>query len=925
MNGHGKPIHGRSRTVLRALALVLAFLLALPAAAFAEGEPADDPFPDHGQSAGPSSVGGEIPASAPSGSTNPADVPADGNDSPADVPAAGSDSPVSADDVPESEPSGDSDGSSAVFLRGAAGPEGLPGAGSSVSYDYNAELYDPDSGDYPGVYSTGPLDPNDDRQESDPVPTIGAPSIADANLADAPTTESPAIIQGAAVGYEEKTGATEYTPIEGRPVPPDPYSEYRVKIMDEQASDGTTHKKLSGFDSTYVIYRLDMSKFLVSEEQYLHMQQENNLALMPAMGLAEGKHEFTDGVGNRTGAYKLSDLLDGGTPFLDVIVFATAANVAGADAGKENTPDGDIPLSLYVDETPDYNPELATYDPASTDPNQDQNFLAKFFDTVKAGVSAVSQYLIKGKDLALEVSVDQSGGENGDETTYWSLKKAIEAPYYDDKAPDSADCGATVKLMSEVAVTEGMTLTGSEEDPKKRTLDVNSFDVQIASNTAGEGDGYSDGFTLENAWLTIKDGSNTTGSEVAIGNNASFVIDRGGKLIIDETCQLEIEWDGETTAPPAEGETAPPPDTLNNGMLDLRAGGEIVNNGIITIEGTEGKPAPDGAEQQAIDSQKGYGEFTIDEGATVTNNGALLVYGKLYNLGTLVNNGKYDDVIESDDPDKGVFDYHKGIQIAWKDDVTQNNIESGSLVNGKDKDGNAAASARLINNGDIVLTPGTLENDATLINASGANIFSAAATEAIIPINPDPADPTVVTRRIELNPVQTSAIINNGTLTNNGLIAPATVALNDNISFGTLTTLGDHPELFSIENNGTIINNGTIYGWINPPKPAVLEAFSGSDRAVDDTWLYLYQDGTFLFVFSDGSRLTGTYSLLDGMLVFILDGGTRFEPVQDADGNWAYTISLSGRTVEFVLSVQVIDRVEKKLEQNETPDRILIP
>ncbi len=57
-----------------------------------------------------------------------------------------------------------------------------------------------------------------------------------------------------------------------------------------------------------------------------------------------------------------------------------------------------------------------------------------------------------------------------------------------------------------------------------------------------------------------------------------------------------------------------------------------------------------------------------------------------------------------------------------------------------------------------------LENDVILKNASGANIFSTSVTEAIIPINPGPADPTVVTKRIELNPAQTSTIVNNGIL-----------------------------------------------------------------------------------------------------------------------------------------------------------------
>ena len=192
--------------------------------------------------------------------------------------------------------------------------------------------------------------------------------------------------------------------------------------------------------------------------------------------------------------------------------------------------------------------------------------------------------------------------------------------------------------MSEVAVTENLTIEGTTENPKKRTLDVNSFDVQVASNTAGAGDGYSDGFTLKNGWLTIADNSNTTGAEMAIGNNAKFVIDDGGKLIIDDTCQLEIEWDGATTTPATDGSTPAQQDVLNNGQLDLRAGGEIVNNGIISIEGTEGKPIQPGSGQSGS-SEKGSGEMAIAEGATLTNNGALVVYGKLNNLGTLINDG----------------------------------------------------------------------------------------------------------------------------------------------------------------------------------------------------------------------------------------------------------------------------------------------
>ena len=61
-------------------------------------------------------------------------------------------------------------------------------------------------------------------------------------------------------------------------------------------------------------------------------------------------------------------------------------------------------------------------------------------------------------------------------------------------------------------------------------------------------------------------------------------------------------------------------------------------------------------------------------------------------------------MIESNDPDKGKFTYHKGIQLSWKDDVTQNNVQPGVLYNGKDRDGNVVSEAQLINNGDIVAT-----------------------------------------------------------------------------------------------------------------------------------------------------------------------------------------------------------------------------
>ena len=704
-----------------------------------------------------------------------------------------------------------------------AGPEKQ----GKVTYDYNAGLYapetsqDPDQpgGDYLGVYVTQ-IDPT--YASKDEAQTIGMPSIADSNL-DEPTKESPAIIQGAAVGYEEKTGPVDYTTIKERV---DPYTEFKHSVMEEKAQDGTVHRKLTGFDGTYVILRLNVEKFFskvseVASDVYLHVKQEKNMALIPGMGMLDNNHAFADALGSKTGSYRLGDLLDQkgkdtATPFVDVVMFSTGKLAAGADKGKQDTPDGDIPIQFYMDDVADYNPDLK-YDPQSTDPNHQVQCLAKFFDATKTAADKISHFLIKGSDLALEVAVENSGGEKKDKgTTYWSVKKAFEDPYYDlpqDESKDDPECGRTLKMISEVPVVDGLTFKGDDEDHlRKRTLDVNSFDIQIANNTAQDESTYTAGITLENSWLTIADKSNTTGAEMAVGNNAKFVIDKGGKLIIDETCQLEIEWDGATTTPAADG-TTPPADILNNGQLDLRAGGEIVNNGIITIEGTEGKPYQPEAGQQAIDSEKGYGEFTIEKDARLTNNGSMVVYGRLYNMGTLVNNGKYGDVITSYDPDKGRYDYHKGIQVSWKDDVTQKNVEPGSLLNGKNRDGKIEKNAILQNNGDILLNPGILENYALLANKANANIYLAAATEAIIPIEPTPEAPTVVSKRITLNTPKGSSFINYGTLINDGNVVPATVVLNDNGSFGAITTPGDHPELFDFRNEGIVINNGYIYGW----------------------------------------------------------------------------------------------------------------
>ena len=758
-----------------------------------------------------------------------------------------------------------------------------------VTYDYNAGLYDAESGNYPGVY-TATLTPNIATAET--APTIGMPSIADGNL-DEPTTESPAIIQGAAVGYEEKTGPVDYTKLKDRV---EPYSDYTYTIMEEQAQDGTTHKKLSGFDQTYVIVRLDVSEFFEENNftKHLHMLQEGNSALIPGSGMADNDKAFITMTGEKSGAYLVSDLIDktgatSSSPYVDVLVFATAANVAGADTGKADMPNGDIPIQFYLDDVADYNPDL-TYDPASTDPDHAKNVLAKFFDASKVDASAISRFLIKGSDLALEVSVENSSGpDKNEDTTYWSLKKALEDPYYDlpeDASAADPGTGREVKLISEVAVTEPMTLRGEDADHlKKRTLNVNSFDIQVANNTAEDQSTYTSGFTLENAWLKLEDRSNTTGAELAIGNNARFTIDDGGKLIIDESCQLEVEWDGASTAP---GTEPAQPDVLNNGQLDLRAGGEIVNNGIISIEGYEGKPVPDGSAPD--ESPKGCGELTIAEGAVLTNNGTIVANGKLTVLGTLNNNGKYDDLIVSNDPDKGRIAFHKGIQVGWKDDVTQSGIQPGTLIVGQDADGNVLAAAMLNNNGDILLVPGNLDNYATLTNTGAGRVLLATADEAIIPINPDPATPTITTKRVTLNPPTTSVFNNYGTLVNNGQVLPAYVALNDDTSLGAMTIPGPYPEMFTFNNEGTVIMGESIVAII---------------QTADGVRIVFCADSSFTADAPDGAHAGGTYAVADGRLVFTLSDGTVVEPVQGENGDAGYTLG----SMKFVLSGEFIARV----------------
>lgn len=846
---------------------------------------------------------------------------------------------------------------------GAVAMQSAPPALMSVAPANNTQnvTYDNDAtrvNEYTGVFATEQLQPNTaTKEEAAASHTIGISEIADANLPDTPTEESPAIIQGAAVGYEVKTGATSYDEIQSREGTP--YADYKYKIIDEVGPDGTVHKKMSGFDQTYVIIRVDVSAFLPSNSSqnvYLHIRQDNNRALMPAATMdpdgngteytiaeeaAKGGNSFTDGLGNRTSSYNINYLTNKnavdaqGHVYVDLVLFATSSIVAGADAGKADAPNGDVPLAIYVDNILDYEPTFEP-DPTYQAPTTEEataytnRCLGKFFDETKATLTTISRYLIKGSDLKLETMVKDSGGANKDTgTTFWSLQKSFEHEYYDlpaDTSKDDPGCGRTVTLMSEVAIVDSLDIIGTSEDQlKKRTLDVNSFDVQIANNTSAGG-GYSDGFTLRNGWLTILDKSNTTGSEVAIGNNARFVIDAGGKLVIDKSCQLEIEWDGATVAPNPDGTMPENPDTLNNGTLDLRAGGTLENRGVISIEGTEGKPAAAGeAADIAKKSEKGFGEMTINPGATITNYGCMLVNGKLYNLGTLINYGRYADKITSNDPDKGLFEYPMGIVVAWKDDVTQDNIYPGSIINGKDRNGNLYPDAILINNGDIVMTPGEINNYSLLRNEASTFIYLGTDVDAIIPIEPDPLDtrvPPVTQKRITLNPPRGSFINNYGTIYNAGTIITASVELRDNISFGAITAPGRFGMYSGINNYGEIINEGTIILYeapidanagvpavgssviYNPPYEPGVTPIKPIQIVKGGSAVVLGNDGSFAIILENYNKIEGEYKNVDGQIAFILADGTVLLPTSvDEYGNVIYTVTLAdGTVVTFKLS-----------------------
>ena len=761
--------------------------------------------------------------------------------------------------------------------------------------------------------------------------TLGIPLIAKQNLVDNPTYQSPGIIQGAAIDFEKKTGAVKYEwlPNQSEETLVAPYSYFRYSItkVSQQDADGQTrvYDKLSGFDGTYYIIRLDVSNLVANKTGYLHVKHEDNKALMVQVGMQSGVNTnievtldgnnqptvkpsikngkwyvgetdtgiaadpshndslayysaitdangvsknywfvggtgFADGMGMKSMVYPLKDnaavLKDKNgnhkdTPYIDIIVLSSSKLAAGADKGKETAPTSDISLSLYVDETIDYNPELM-YDPTSQDVNHAANVAKKFFDETKAvdGTNKTS-YLVKGDDLEIDVVTVETQKEK-DINEFWSLNKAIDFQPYNEH---------TIKLLCEVPVLEGLNVHSKTEEYRKVILDVNSFDIQIANHSQLGTAGL---IVSNNASLEILDGSNTVGAELAIGNNANMEVQSGGTLIIDETCQLEVEYDAASkvankvtydkviemiTALPeidavteknrvdvesARGsydllseedkakvtnydklvalETKLGPDTpLNNGEVTVRKGGKLINQGVINVEGLEVKPQANNQQesQQVVTRDMKAASLLVEDGGVIDNYGCMMIKGDLYLLGELNNYGKYSDPITATDPDKGQVTHHKGIQVTWKDDVTietqdstpeakkytvNPEVKPGTIHVGMDSKKNVVKTAKLNNYGDIVLCPGVIDVYGNYSNIKDdkheGNLYMCAVSEAVVPVTPvNPTDPLEERRQFTPPYESTFNVLNAASYVNQGNLYHATIEILSNGIFGKLTIL----------------------------------------------------------------------------------------------------------------------------------------
>ena len=780
----------------------------------------------------------------------------------------------------------------------------------NTSYTLKAKAIDGLTGVYEAKAKVG-----DNKNEN---ATLGIPSVAKQNILNHPTYESPAIIQGAAVGYENKTGPTEYTRIEGKKLLA-PYSYFRYEIVDEKRIDAdgkeSWHKKLSGFDGSYYIIRVDVTDIIKDKTGYLHMRQEDNKALLVVAGMQGGVDTLvpaTDANNNATTPPELRDdgywyngdknldikanpnsinqafqgangnwyvggtgfvgltgtksavysIEDGGaalkdtngnymnTPYIDVIVISSSKIVAGADTGGTNAPKSDIALSFYVDDVLDYDPSLK-YDPHSTDPNHPTLIANKFFkEENMTSSNRASSYLVKGSDLEIDVvTVEDTNKDN----EYWSLNKAISFQDYNEH---------TIKLICEVPVLEALEVRSINGINRNIIFDLNSFDIQIANHTQTNAAALT---VSDNAILTIKDSSRTSGAELAIGNNASMLVRNNGVLIIDSSCQLEVEYDAASTMKPKSAtlddvinkiNALPEADSVTeenrvaieeaknyydvlseetkalvtnyqkledclaklkpaieliNGEIVIESGGKIINNGVINIEGLEVKPSQPSQTDPNMEVVRDLksASLTISSGGILDNYGCLSVKGTLYVLGTLNNYGNYDDLIEATDPDKGIVNYHKGIQLTWKDDITvlkegttneytiNKDILPGQIILGINKDDTSVAGSVINNYGSIVLVPGIIKGAGTFNNLNEANkqgkLYLCSVDEAIVPITPTQAEPTKIEERRQFNPAYSSVFNENNTIICSGSnIYTARVELVGNALFGNIIDVKEY-------------------------------------------------------------------------------------------------------------------------------------
>ena len=735
----------------------------------------------------------------------------------------------------------------------------------TYTYTRNATLIDGTTGIYEVKAVVGDTNTGDNKA------TMGIPSIAKQNLENAPTTEAPAIIMGAAVGYEMKIpGQVAYTKLKERTSPLDKFG-FRIvnEVMTNADGYTTTHKKLSGFDGSYYIVRVDvsdiLSKYTEAElnDLYLHVKQENNKATMVMAGVLNGidtgvvaetnadksykniptikdgywffgeghaKNNtfeatdkqifvdwytgnwtvngtgFADGIGAMTTALSLKNnaelLRKDGKPYVDIILMSSGLLTNGADTGNQNL-NNDINLSFYVDGVKDYAPEVVySYDASVV--NDTAKLLAKYYDETKLTDTtkeyAKTSYVLMSSDLEIDVMVDDNDNNELDQKEYWSLRKSIDYSKYNDHI---------IKLICEVPLLEGLSIIGTETNPKNIILDVNSFDIQVANHNVEAGGQGAAAITVgAYATLTITDNTGTYGAELAIGNNASMVIKSGGTLIISESCTLEVEYDASSVntqnTDPQQSQSGV---DLSNGVITIENGGRIINYGVITIEGIEFKPVL-AAEQATVVRNIKSSALTVAEGAVLDNYGSIGVKGVLYVFGTLNNYGKYTELITAGDPDKGYISHHKGIQLTWKDNVTSDQadgngkytvnaeMQPGKIYLGIDENNQSYANAVLNNYGDIVLVPGELHLGTSLYNKKNTandysgHIYLCPITEVVVPIVPSAENPTQhEERRVLAEPYESKILPDQTKIVNEegGTVANATIAVDSNGVLGKIT------------------------------------------------------------------------------------------------------------------------------------------